>query len=82
MQDPAPGLPIRPAGAALFLAALVALALNPGTPLAWAYDAPLPEALTLAAIRAGEAIGAAGLSLGLDAPGEWLRGIMARLTGA
>jgi hypothetical protein len=56
---------------ALLLAAAVALAANPGVPLALAYDAVLPEGVTLALIRAGLAVEAAGAAVGLDRPAVW-----------
>lgn len=81
MDDPAPAgtRSVAATGAALLLAGLVALALNPGTPLAWAYDAPLPERLTLAAIRAGQWWEATGAALGLDRPAAAAADLRARL---
>jgi hypothetical protein len=81
-RPPAPPRHTLPQGfAALLIAALVALVLNPETPLNWALDAPLPEGPTLAAIRAGEWIADAGHFLGLDRPGETLRAAMDHLSG-
>ena len=81
-RPPAPPRHRLPAGfGALLVAALVALALNPETPLNWALDAPLPKGPTLAAIRAGESIAETGTALGLDRPGAEIRAAMDRISG-
>jgi hypothetical protein len=81
MDDPPPEArrTLASTAAALGLAAAVALAFNPGVPLALAYDAVLPEGVTLALIRAGEAVETAGQAAGLDRPGAAVRGAMAWL---
>jgi hypothetical protein len=79
--DMPPGSRSIPAcGAALVLAGAVALALNPGTPLAWAFDAPLPDWAALPAMDAGAWIEETGLTLGLDRPGQAVRDLIARVS--
>lgn len=80
-NDPHPSHSIAATAAALLLAGLVVLVLNPGTPLAWAYDAPLPVWAAFAAIDAGTWVEDTGLALGLDRPGQGLRGLIARISG-
>jgi hypothetical protein len=80
-QEPRPSHSIPAAGAALVLAGLVALALNPGTPLAWAFDAPLPAWAAFPAMDAGAWLDGAGRALGLDRPGEAVRAVIARVAG-
>jgi hypothetical protein len=80
-NDPRPSHAIVASGGALILAALVALALNPGTPLAWAFDAPLPAWAAFPAMDAGMWFENVGLTLGLDRPGQALRDLVARISG-
>jgi hypothetical protein len=55
--------------------------LNPGTPLAWAFDAPLPAWAAFPAMDAGAWLDGAGRALGLDRPGEAMRGLVQRISG-
>jgi hypothetical protein len=72
METPPPARrTVAATAGALLLAAALALAVNPGVPLALAYDAVLPEGVTLALIRAGMAVEAAGMAAGLDRPALW-----------
>lgn len=80
-DDPRPSHSIRASGGALLLAGAVALALNPATPLAWAFDAPLPEWAAFPAMDAGTWFEGLGLSLGLDRPGQAVRDLVARVSG-
>ena len=80
MDSPPPARrTVAATGGALILAGLVALLANPGVPLALAYDAVLPERVTLALIRAGMAVEAAGMAAGLDRPAAWAAGVKAWL---
>jgi hypothetical protein len=81
LPDLRPSHSIAAAGGALVLAGAVALALNPGTPLAWAFDAPLPEWAAFPAMDAGAWIEDLGLTLGLDRPGQAVRDLVARASG-
>jgi hypothetical protein len=72
---------IGASGGALVLAGAVALMLNPGTPLAWAFDAPLPEWAAFPAMDAGAWFEETGWSLGLDRPGQAVRDLVARISG-
>lgn len=67
--------------AALALALLVALVLNPDVPLRWAREAPLPPEATLALIRWAEAAEAAAASAGLDRPRVQVQGLVQTLRG-
>ncbi|SEA13761.1 hypothetical protein [Rubrimonas cliftonensis] len=71
-ETPPASLPVGRAAAALALALLVALSLNPRVPGGWARDAGLPEATTLAAIDAADALAAWAEAAGLTAPGDWV----------
>jgi len=72
---------VAAAGGALVLAGAVALVLNPSTPLAWAFDAPLPAWAAFPAMDVGQWVEETGLALGLDRPGEAVRDLVARLSG-
>jgi hypothetical protein len=80
-DDPRPTRSVAAAGGALVIAAAVALVLNPGTPLAWAFDAPLPEWAAFPAMDAGAWFEETGLTLGLDRPGQAVRDLVARISG-
>ena len=80
-DDPRPSHSVAAAGGALVLAGAVALALNPSTPLAWAFDAPLPAWAAFPAMDAGQWAEDAGLRLGLDRPGHAVRNLVLRLSG-
>ncbi|MCU0906539.1 MAG: hypothetical protein MUF73_03645 [Rhodobacteraceae bacterium] len=80
-DDPRPSHSVGAAGGALVLAALVALMLNPGTPLAWAFDAPLPAWAAFPAMDAAAWVEETGLALGLDRPGQAVRDLVARMSG-
>jgi hypothetical protein len=79
-DDPHPSHSTFASGEALVLAGAVALALNPGTPLAWAFDAPLPAWAAFPAMDAGTWFEELGLALGLDRPGQAVRDLVARVS--
>lgn len=70
-KPPGQGLSVARAGGALALALIVAFLLNPALPLEWAYDAELPEALSLWLIDAAQAYRSLAEHLGLDTLNQW-----------
>lgn len=67
--------------AALTVALLVALSLNPDVPLRWAREAPLPPDITLALIRWAETLQSDAAALGLEGPRETVGAAVRALRG-